>query len=130
MVRRLRLCVDFDGTIVDHEFPEIGALKPGVRTALRRFRQLGHYIVISSCRTCRWDEETFGSWDCPILERPKVREMIEFLDREKIPYDEIDDGTKGKVLADLYIDDKGLRFQDNWFDILELVSSWTSGEPL
>lgn len=114
------ICVDFDGTIVDHEFPKIGALKRGVREALEVFRKAGFRILISSCRTCSWDEETFGRWDCTPIDRPRVREMIEFLDKEGIPYDEIDNGMRGKPLADLYIDDKGLRFQDNW----KLISEW------
>jgi len=50
-----------------------------------------------------------------------VQEMIEFLDKHQIPYDEVDNGTKGKVTADIMIDDKGLRFEDNWNQIAAWV---------
>jgi hypothetical protein len=46
---RHTLSVDFDGTIVDHAFPEIGKLKPGVKEALSRLIEK-YDIVISSCR--------------------------------------------------------------------------------
>jgi predicted mannosyl-3-phosphoglycerate phosphatase (HAD superfamily) len=121
MAYQKTICVDFDGTIVDHEFPKIGALKPGARSALQAFRRMGFRIIVWSCRTCKWQEDTFGSWDCPTLERPLVREMIEFLDKEGVPYDEIDDGEKGKPLADLYLDDKALRVEDNWGDVAQWV---------
>jgi hypothetical protein len=48
--------------------------------------------------------------------------MIAFLEEHKIPYDEIDDGTKGKPLADYYIDDKAIRFTDNWVGIAGAIA--------
>jgi hypothetical protein len=47
--------------------------------------------------------------------------MIAFLDANDIPYDEIDDGSKGKPGALYYIDDKAIRFEDNWIDIAARV---------
>jgi hypothetical protein len=43
--------------------------------------------------------------------------MIWFLKEAGIPYDEVDDGTKGKPFADFYIDDKAIEFKDNWPEI-------------
>jgi hypothetical protein len=48
--------------------------------------------------------------------------MIEFLDKEGVPYDEIDDGSRGKPLADLYLDDKALRVEDNWEEVEQWVT--------
>jgi len=118
------ICVDFDGTVVDHEYPGIGALKPGVREALESFRHLGYKIIISSCRTCMWYPEVFNIYGdhLPVArDRRVVKEMVAFLDANQIPYDEIDDGTKGKPVADFYIDDKAIRFEDNWPEIVHFV---------
>lgn len=115
-----RICVDFDGTICDHEFPKIGKVKPGAKEALETFKRLGYYIIIWSCRTCSWDKEIFNlpeEMDCHSLERLHVKNMVEYLAQEQIPYDIIDDGFKGKPVADFYIDDKAIRFDDNWADI-------------
>lgn len=124
MAYQKTICIDFDGTIVDHEFPWIGKLKPGVREALQLFRALGYRILISSCRTSNWHKEEFGHVDeGPAMQRPIVKDMIEALNKADIPYDVVDDGSKGKPFADLYIDDKGLRFQDNWAQIAAWVAA-------
>ena len=102
------ICIDFDGTIVDHEFPKIGKLKPGVKRVMRRLAEADHYIVVSSCR----NNMVLNRGD-----RMHLRLMENFLDENDVRYGEIDYGDRGKVVADLYIDDKGLRFEDNWEEI-------------
>lgn len=118
-----RICVDFDGTLCDHAYPWIGPIKPFARQALEVLRMLGYEIVIYSCRTCHWNYDVFGGDpSMPTLERPFVKEMIAFLDANKIPYDIIDDGSKGKPMADYYIDDKGIRFENNWREIAKHIA--------
>lgn len=118
------IAVDFDGTIVDHEFPKIGAKKYWVREALAMLRRLGFHVLIYSCRTCKWfpdalpEQETTGS----TLERVYAKEMKDFLDAEGLEYDSIDDGALGKPPADFYIDDKGVRFEDNWPQIVKMIA--------
>jgi hypothetical protein len=115
--------VDFDGTICDHEFPGIGAPKPFVKEALTVFRAMGFRVLIWTCRTCHWHYDTFGGDPSqPTLERTHVREMIAYLAKHGIPYDEIDDGSRGKPLAEYYIDDKGLRFENNWAALVTRIT--------
>jgi hypothetical protein len=45
------ICVDFDGTIVDHKFPEIGNTAPGAIKWLRRFNELGANIILFTMRS-------------------------------------------------------------------------------
>jgi hydroxymethylpyrimidine pyrophosphatase-like HAD family hydrolase len=127
MVPKL-ICIDFDGTICDFKFPEIGDPKPGVKEALQSFRDMGYRIVIYTCRTCRFLPEIFhpDEIDIPqnartVMLRKGVRDMKDWLDQHEIPYDEIDDGMLGKPLANAYIDDKGIRFDNNWKEIQEWV---------
>lgn len=104
------IAVDFDGTLVEHEYPDIGPIKPGAAEALRSFKKAGHKILIWTCRQ--------GA------EEQNVRL---FLLQNNIPFDSINTPVPGydlatrKVYADLYIDDKGLRFEDNWEEIRRLV---------
>ena len=44
------IAIDFDGTIVEHEYPEIGPLKEGAVKALKAFKKAGHKIAIWTCR--------------------------------------------------------------------------------
>jgi len=121
------ICVDFDGTICEFAYPAIGALKPGVREALRRFKELGYYIIIYSCRAAIRHKEKYhpGCEHLPGLELPSVKVMKQFLDEQQIPYDEIDSGESGKPVADFYIDDKAVRFEDNWAEVQSFVEKNT-----
>ena len=111
--------VDFDGTLCEHKFPGIGAPKVGAKEALKRFRELGFYIIIWTCRTCHFNYETFGGDPTThTFERQSVKDMIAWLATNGIEYDEIDDGSRGKPLADIYFDDKAVRVDNNWKEIL------------
>lgn len=111
------IAVDFDGTLCHFAFPNIGAPQAGAREALTAFRKLGYHVLIYSCRTCSWWPDVFSNPEemaKPVLERQYAAEMITWLNDNKIPYDEVDDGTKGKPVADYYIDDKGVHYGGNW----------------
>ena len=125
------VAVDFDGTLCDHEFPRIGKVKKGAREALETLRALGYRIVIWSCRTSKHNAEEFAErnadgtinlhWLANPMSRPTVGGMVAFLSDEGIPYDEIDDGSKGKPFAEFYLDDKAIRVQDNWAEIAAAI---------
>lgn len=119
-----KICVDFDGTICEDKFPGIGEMKEGVRETLAVLRDLGFYIIIWSCRTCRWDYDVYGgNPSFPTMARGRVQDMVGWLASHAIPYDEIDDGSKGKPGASYYIDDKAIRFENNWPEIVNRILS-------
>lgn len=127
-MNRMRIAVDFDGTICEDNFPDIGKPKPDVREVLYRLKELGYYIIIWSCRTSHWDYNTYGGDPKqPTLNRLRVADMIAWLLEHNIPYDEIDDGSRGKPSVDYYIDDKAISFKNNWESIFELLQ--TNLEP-
>lgn len=47
----MQIAVDFDGTIVAHEFPEIGAPVPGALETLRWLREEGHVLYLWTMRS-------------------------------------------------------------------------------
>jgi len=104
------ISVDFDGTIVEHEYPKIGSLKPGAKEALKAFHKAGHKIAIWSCR-----------------QGAQEREVRLFMINHDIPFDTINTPVPGydlgtrKIYADIYIDDKGMRFEDNWDILRQLI---------
>ena len=52
MVRRtLVVAVDFDGTCVDHRYPEVGTDVPGAATALSLIAQYGARIILYTMRS-------------------------------------------------------------------------------
>ena len=45
------IAVDFDGTIVEHEFPEIGKPVPGAFEWLKRFQEAGATLILWTMRS-------------------------------------------------------------------------------
>ncbi len=45
------ICVDFDGTVVDHRFPFIGKPVPGAIDWLKQFNKLGAKIILFTMRS-------------------------------------------------------------------------------
>ena len=114
-MRPLHVAIDFDGTIVEHEYPKVGPLKKDSVTGINLLKELGCYIIITSCRTSSKLHPGF-------VERIKQKQLIEeFLTENDILFDEVDDGSQGKVVADVYIDDHAIRFEDNWLEFYSII---------
>lgn len=105
--------IDFDGTLCKFAFPEVGPIEPDAQAALQILRDKGYKIKIHSCRTATY----WGS----ISERNTHISLIShFLINNKIPYDEILlSPTMDKPIAETYIDDRGIKYNNNWMEIAE-----------
>jgi hypothetical protein len=103
--------VDFDGTISKEvDFPNVGLPEHGVREALQKIKDLGYLIHIHSCRTATyWAQE--GRQD-----RGTHIEIIRnFLIQHKIPYHKIIvEANMDKPIAQYYIDNRAIRYENNW----------------
>ena len=45
------ICIDFDGTIVDHRFPEIGPPVPGALDWMKKFQEAGAKLILFTMRS-------------------------------------------------------------------------------
>lgn len=103
--------IDFDGTLCKFAFPDVGPIEPDVRTALEALKDAGYKIKIHSCRTATY-------WDNEDARRGHIQLIQAFMKEHKLPYDElIMSITMDKPIADVYIDDRAIRYENNWFDI-------------
>ena len=50
-MKALYICIDFDGTVVDHAFPEIGAPVPGAIEWLLKLNKLGAKLILYTMRS-------------------------------------------------------------------------------
>lgn len=104
-----QICIDFDGTIVEeHCYPNKPPLKPGVIETLTELKKMGFWISIYSCRNN--PEITF--------QENRLREMIEVLNENNVPYDDI--VMDPKPLAAYFVDDKAIHFT-SWKDVLKQI---------
>ena len=111
--------IDFDGTICDLKYPDVGAPKRGVREALLKIKKAGFKIVIHSVRTAKYWKEKDWKEGGGTSAAFQVEVIKNFMKEHNIPYHSIcmDD----KPIAMFYIDDNALRFQDNWEEITEII---------
>ncbi len=107
--RRKKITVDFDGTITDDVFPDVGNPKDGVIEALQRLSEAGFEIIIHTCRT--------GSYFKGMLDEDQFDRVRDYLEYYDIPFDQI--WVPDKPIASAYIDDKGIRYKNNWPEIAE-----------
>ena len=102
MKKKKTVAIDFDGTIVENIFPEIGAIKQNVVDKMREWYEQGHTIIIWTCRTDQYAEEA-----------------RKFLDDNEIPYHYFNENPTNplgdwcrKIFADVYLDDRALNVDD------------------
>lgn len=113
--KKLILAIDFDGTIVNHEFPKIGYLKPYAKQVIQRWKEEGHKIIIWTCRN--QSEPEHPEWT-----QAPISAVIEFLNKNKIPFDTVNSDVPNlgfwlqsrKVYADVYIDDRNMGGFKGW----------------
>lgn len=127
------IAIDFDGTVVrqprdvTNEAEPLEML-PDVPMALAALKEAEHTLILVSTRanpSRRFDWRLNPLWRDglvpfsderwrqmrPVWERAYER-MVQYV-HHNLPgmFDVVDDGRQGKVEADLYIDDKGMRLQ-------------------
>ncbi len=109
------IAVDFDGTIVENAYPEVGKPMKNAVKALRYFKEQKHTIIINSCRA--------GDY---------LDDMTHYLLYNDIPFDFINENDPKrtsqygsdtrKISADIYIDDKNIFCHSiDWDEIMREV---------
>lgn len=115
MSRKLRICIDLDGTICDLRKPGQSYAdvlpKPGAQAKIRELRRAGHCIIIYTARNMGSTGHNVGK---ALKNVGKI--TLDWLDRHQIEYDEI---FFGKPNADITLDDRAVRFENDWDAVSE-----------
>jgi hypothetical protein len=108
---------DFDGTLCEHKYPEIGPKIDIMCDIARDLHSAGHKIIIWTCRYIYSD----------------ISSMLSFLIENDVPYDKLNDNIEDigfspfpKIYADYYIDDRSPFF--NIYDIVFFLSEFLPEE--
>lgn len=121
MSRLLTIAVDFDGTLVENEYPGIGKPILFAFESLRKLQQEGHLLIL-------W---TYRSGE-------KLEEAIRFCEEKGIsfyavnksfPEEQYDPKLSRKILADLFIDDRNINGLPPWGEIYHQLSSTKPQAP-
>jgi hypothetical protein len=93
------IAIDFDDTIHDTkntDWPNMGSPLQGSRSSIIKLKKLKNKIIIFSARAAT----------------PAITTSIEvWLKQQKIPFDLV---TNVKPNADVFVDDRALRFENDW----------------
>ena len=113
--KKLRICIDLDGTICtirkEGETYSDVKLKKGAKEMIKKLHDAGHTIVINTARNMGTTGHNVGT---AMKNVGKI--TLDWLNENGIEYDEI---FFGKPNADITIDDRVIRFQDNWDEMTE-----------
>jgi hypothetical protein len=80
MSKQHTIYLDFDGTVVEHAYPEIGALNPGSMRVIRGLQDAGHKIILNTYRADLADgslEEALNFLNNPQFDLLTISEMTE-----------------------------------------------------
>ena len=117
------IAVDFDGTIVEHRYPEIGNEIPFAIDTLRKLIEQRHQIILWTVRRGKLLQEAVD-W-C------KERGVEFYAINKNFPEEHIEDGNVyGKINADLFIDDRNLGGLPNWGTIYMMVNEGKGWEEI
>lgn len=112
----MTIAIDFDGTIVEHKYPQIGKEIPFAIATLKRLQDDGHRLILWSCREGRLLE------DAIVFCRERGVEF--FAVNSNYPDEDVDaDAIRSRKLkADMFIDDRNIGGLPDWGVIYEMIS--------
>lgn len=110
----MTIAVDFDGTIVEHKYPDIGKEKPFAIQTLRTLQQEGNRIILFTSREGELLDDAVAYCHKKGLDF--------FAVNSNQPADALFPRQTSKVIADVYIDDKNLGGLPDWTDIYRMIN--------
>ena len=109
------IAIDFDGTVVEHKYPEIGEERPFATETLKMLIKDHHKLILWSVREGKLLQDAVD-W---------CRERgVEFyavnkdFPEEKVEYN---DNFSRKIKADLFIDDRNIGGLPDWGQIYQMI---------
>ena len=110
----MTIAVDFDGTIVEHDYPRIGKEIPFAIDTLKMLRQEQHRLILWSVREGKLLEEAVA-W-C------QERGLEFYAVNRDYPEEKLQDkGFSRKLKADIFIDDRNLGGLPDWGIIYRMI---------
>lgn len=110
----MKIAVDFDGTIVEHRYPQIGKEIPFAIDTLKMLQQEGHWLILWSVREGKLLEEA--------VEWCKARGLEFYAVNSDYPEDDAPKGDRSRKLnAEMFIDDRNLGGLPDWGVIYQMI---------
>jgi hypothetical protein len=111
----MKIAVDFDGTIVEHRYPQIGEEKLFAFETLKQLQKLGHQLILW---TFRYGEELEEA-----VEYCRKKGLEFYAINKSYPEEEVDlETVSRKIDADIFIDDRNVGGFPGWSEIWQILN--------
>ena len=117
----LKIAIDFDGTIVEHAYPEIGK---ELLFAFETLKEMQKY----ECRLVLWTYRTGIELD-EAVEFCRKKGIEFYAVNKSYPEEKIEDMFSRKIDADIYIDDKNLGGFPGWSATWQMIAPLIGVSP-
>ena len=120
----MTIAVDFDGTIVEDRYPEIGAEYPFATETLRMLIRDRHRLILWTVREGKTLEEA--------VEWCRKRGVEFYAVNKDYPEEDITKNNhfSRKLKADYFIDDRGIGGLPEWGEIYQIISEGKTFEQI
>lgn len=114
------IAVDFDGTIVTHEYPKIGTELPFATETLKMLIKDHHKLILWSVREGKLLDEA--------VEWCRERGVEFWAVNKDYPEESLENNNhfSRKLKADWFIDDRGIGGLPDWGEIYQIITNHTS----
>jgi hypothetical protein len=112
----IKIAIDFDGTIVDHEYPAIGKEKLFAFQTLRELEKLGARLILWTFRTGKELDEA--------VEFCRKNGIEFYAVNKNYPEEIFDETVSRKIDADIYIDDKNIGGFPGWSGVWQILTPY------
>ena len=111
----LKIAVDFDGTIVEHRYPEIGKEILFAFDTLKALQKQGHQLILWTYRSGKELDEA--------VEYCRQNGLEFYAVNKSYPEEEFDEYyASRKIEADLFIDDRNIGGLVSWGEIYQMIN--------
>jgi hypothetical protein len=110
----MKIAVDFDGTIVEHRYPDIGEEMLFAFDSLKALQKQGHQLILWTFRAGKELDEA--------VEFCKKRGIVFYAVNRSYPEEKYDDSISRKIDADVFIDDRNVGGFPGWSQIWQMLN--------
>lgn len=118
----MKIAIDFDGTIVEHEYPQIGKTKLFAFETLKLLQEQGHQLILWTFRHGNFLDEA--------VEFCKKNGIEFYAVNSNFKNENYDNTFSRKLNADLFIDDRNIGGFPGWDVVWEILKPKSKLDPL
>jgi hypothetical protein len=110
----IKIAIDFDGTIVEHEYPEIGKEMLFAFLTLKELNKKGARLILWTFRSGKELEEA--------VEFCRKNGVEFYAVNKNYPEEVMNDTVSRKIDADIFIDDRNLGGFPGWSEVWQMLN--------